>query len=365
MDLNWPMHGANPQYIYEKTNLEMPVGAIDFSANINPLGPPPVLLRKWFDLFQTVQLYPDPFASRLKEKISNQYGIPSKQLLIGNGAAEIISLLGRILAGKKVLLLQPAFSEYEEVCRINNCDIYHHYLSEETGWELSLAKLEKDIRQVDAVFLCNPNNPTGIFYPKNLVEELLDICMQNDCSVILDEAFYDFVVGYEDMLPLLKNYPNLIILRSLTKMYSIPGIRLGYVFASEELITQLQHLQSQWSINGIALKAGELLIEQEEFLNNTQSYIEGEKKKLFSFFKNKHFVYSNSAANYYLLKDPRLTDQKEFLTFLLNNGIIARHTYNYPSLEGRWLRFAVKSKEQNQQLRGVLTKWKQNHPSSL
>ncbi|MEM5594861.1 hypothetical protein AAHH67_29800 [Niallia circulans] len=83
----------------------------------------------------------------------------------------------------------------------------------------------------------------------------------------------------------------------------------------------------------------------------TQSYIEEEKKKLFSFFKNEYFAYSNSAANYYLLKDQRLTDQKEFLTFLLNNGIIARHTYNYPSLEGSWLRFAIKSIEQNQRLR--------------
>ncbi len=365
MDLKWPMHGANPQYIYKKTNLEMPVDTIDFSANINPLGPPPILLEMWNDLFQTVHLYPDPFASRLKEKVSNKYGLHPKQLLIGNGAAEIISLLGRILAGKKVLLLQPAFSEYEEVCRINQCDIHHHYLSVETGWELIPSKLEKDIRHVDAIFLCNPNNPTGIYYPKQVVEELLAICKKNDCYVILDEAFYDFVIGYEDMLPLLKKFSNLIVIRSLTKMYSIPGIRLGYVFASEEMIAQLQQLQSQWSINGIALSVGELLMEQEMFLNKTQSYIEDEKERLFSFFKKAQFAYSNSAANYYLLRDTRLTDQKDLLTFLLNNGIIARHTYNYPSLEGRWLRFAIKSREENQQLQGVLAKWKQSHPLSL
>lgn len=359
------MHGANPRYIYETTNLEMPEAAIDFSANINPLGPPSILLEKWNDLFKTVHLYPDPFASRLREKFSNKYGLHPKQLLIGNGAAEIISLLGRILAGKKVLLIQPAFSEYEEVCRINQCDIYHHYLSSENGWDLSLSKLEKDIRHVDAVFLCNPNNPTGIFYPKQLVEDLLIICEQNDCYVILDEAFYDFVIGYEDMLPLLKTSSNLIVLRSLTKMYSIPGIRLGCVFASEELIARLQYFQSQWSINGIALKVGELLLEQETFVEKTQGYIEVEKEWLYPFFKKEQFVYSNSAANYYLLRDPRLTDQKDLLTFLLNNGIIARHTYNYPSLEGRWLRFAVKSKEENQQLQGVLAKWKQSHPSSL
>ncbi len=359
------MHGANPQYIYEKTNIEMPVDAIDFSANINPLGPPPILLEKWNELYQTVHLYPDPFASRLKEKISNKYELRPEQLLIGNGAAEIISLLGRMLTGKKVLLIQPAFSEYEEVCRINHCDIYHHFLSAESGWELSPSKLEMDIRHVDAVFLCNPNNPTGIFYPKQLVEELLVLCEKNDCNVILDEAFYDFVIGYEDMLPLLKKFSNLIVLRSLTKMYSIPGIRLGYIFASEELIAQLQHFQAQWSINGIALKVGELLMEQEAFLKKTQSFIQMEKEGLFPFFKKEQFAYSNSAANYYLLRDQRLNDQKDLLTFLLNNGIIARHTYNYQSLEGSWLRFAIKSKVENQQLQGVLAKWKQIRPSSL
>lgn len=365
MYLNWPMHGANPQYIYEKTNVEMPVNVIDFSANINPLGPPPILSDNWDDLFQTVHLYPDPYASNLKEKISNQYGLCPKQLLIGNGAAEIISLLGRILARKKVLLLQPAFSEYEEVCKINHCDIYHHYLSEETGWELNPSNLEKDIRHADALFLCNPNNPTGIFYPQQVVEELLVICKKNDCYVILDEAFYDFVIGYEDMLPLLKKFSNLIVIRSLTKMYSIPGIRLGYAFASEELIAKLQPFQSQWSINGIALRVGELLMGQEMFLNKTQSYMEEEKKRLFSFFNKQQFAYSTSAANYYLLRDTSFTDQKELLIFLLNNGIIARHTYNYPSLDGRWLRFAIKSKLENQQLQGVLAKWKQSHLSSL
>ena len=359
------MHGANPQYIYEKTNIEMPVDAIDFSANINPLGPPHILLEKWNDLFQTVRVYPDPFASRLKEKISDKYELHPKQLMIGNGAAEIISLIGRMLKGKKVLLIQPAFSEYEEVCRINHCDIYHHYLSAESGWELSPSKLEMDIRHVDAVFLCNPNNPTGIFYPKQLVEELLVLCKKNDCNVILDEAFYDFVIEYEDMLPLLKKFSNLIVLRSLTKMYSIPGIRLGYVFASEERIAQLQHFQPHWSINGIALKVGELLMEQETFSKKTQCFIQLEKEALFSFFKKATFAYSDSAANYYLLRDTRLTDQKDFLTFLLNNGIIARHTYNYPSLEGRWLRFAIKSREENQQLQGVLAKWKQSQPLSL
>lgn len=99
--MNWPMHGANPQYLYERASIEMPENALDFSANINPLGPPPILLDKWEELFQTVHLYPDPFASRLKEKISELHGVHPKQLLIGNGAAEIISLLGRILAGKK------------------------------------------------------------------------------------------------------------------------------------------------------------------------------------------------------------------------------------------------------------------------
>lgn len=355
--MKWPSHGANPHYVYETAGIQPPKFMVDFSANINPLGPPAILKSNWQELMNEVTLYPDPKAKQLKEKIAYKEEIHSDQVLIGNGAAEIIALIGRMLAGKRVLLIQPTFSEYEEVCRVNNAEISYFLLSEKDGWDLNPSSLQEHINQADAVFLCNPSNPTGRYYGREEIQHILKYCEQKGCYFILDEAFYDFALDYESSVSLLHSHSRLIILRSLTKMYSIPGIRLGYVLASKAVIEKLQYFQPQWSINGLALKIGEWLLTEEEFVIETQQFIQMERRKLESAFQHK-FQLSPSQANFYLLRDPEYKGQEELLYYLLKQGIIARHTYNYPGLEGRWLRFAIRSKEDNERLQGVLDQWK-------
>lgn len=362
--MNLPSHGANPQHLYEKVGVLPPNKYIDFSANINPLGPPSVIKEKWDELYSLIMTYPDPHGDKLKEMLAKKESISKEGILIGNGAAEIISLIGRMLAGKRVLLIQPTFSEYEQVCRLNGCLITYYYTNEKS-WEISNGNLEQAINKVDAVFFCNPNNPTGIYYTREQVQQILQACKKNDCYFILDEAFYDFVIGYENTVPLLRHYHKFIILRSMTKMFSVPGIRLGYTLAEASIIKQLSSLQTHWSINGIALKIGELLIEKDSFIEKTKRFIQLERDKLCSSFKAHHLEVSTSQVNYYLLRDPLLEDQQAFFHYLLKKGIVARHTYNYPGLEGQWLRFAVKSTEENYDLQGAVTEWIQNRPSFL
>lgn len=362
--MKWPSHGSNPRYLYEAAGLAQPEDILDFSANINPLGPPPSLKEHWGGLFQEICQYPDPHSASLKEKIAGREGIEESQILIGNGGAEIISLVGRLLAGKRVLIVEPAFSEYEKACTVNDCNISYFQLDE--GWEINLEALKKELPEVDAVFLCNPNNPTGIYYERNTITAMAEACKEHHCLLIVDEAFYDFVAGYQSLVPLLKEFDSLMLLRSLTKMFAIPGLRLGYAIANKEMISKLASYQSHWSVNGVALAAGILCSEEESFIKKTIEWIRMERERLFHFYKQNGFETSLSQVNFYLLRDHELADdQYPLFAFLLKKGIVPRHTFNFPGLEGRWLRFAIKGSEENDTLMEALEEWRMIHPSSL
>jgi threonine-phosphate decarboxylase len=174
----------------------------------------------------------------------------------------------------------------------------------------------------------------------------------------LDEAFYDFLVEYDSFIPYVNRNYNLIIIRSMTKMFAIPGIRLGYLVAPPNLAVKLRHFQSQWNINSIALSAGELCLQNEAFIDETQKYIHDERNRLFMFYQQEGFLVSSSQVNFYLLRDPLINNQFDLFNFLLRQGIIPRHTYNFSGLEGRWLRFAIKSYEENNRLKEVLIQWR-------
>lgn len=356
----WPSHGSNPQYLYEALGLSLPALYYDFSANINPLGPPPALKEKWQEFYQEIFVYPDPFASQLKDKIAKAEKISVDSIMIGNGGAELITLVGRMLTGKKVVIVEPTFSEYEKACRANKCEVLYHQLREH-HFELNLDELRTKLVYADALFLCNPNNPTGVQYPSSTIISLIEECEKQNCLVILDEAFFDFLIEYDSFIPYINKFPNLLIIRSMTKMFAIPGLRLGYLIAQPAIVSELSDLQSHWSTNSIALLAGELCLQNDSFIKETQCYIRNERDRLFHFFKQLEFSSSPSKVNFYLLQDPLLENQFPLFEFLLDQGIIPRHTMNFPGLEGRWLRFAIKGVEENNHLMEVLTIWRHQH----
>lgn len=353
--MNLPQHGSNPQYVYKKMGISRPTDVIDFSANINPLGPPEILKQKWCDFYDQIYDYPDPFCQGLITQIAKQTDTDADTILIGNGGAEIITLIGRMLAGKNIIIMEPAFSEYEKVCAKNGCNIFYHYLKE-PDWELNVKEI--DLHGIDAVFLCNPNNPTGVQYPYTTILELLEACKRTNAYLIMDEAFFDFLEDYQPTPPLLKSYPKLIILRSMTKMFAIPGLRLGYALASKEIMDKLSDYQAHWSVNTLAMLAGEVCLQDDRFVELTIHYIRTERRKLFSFFHDEGFLVSPSKVNFYLLRDKAEEESLSLFAFLLKRGIVARHTYNFPGLEGKWLRFAIKGKQENDQLMEVLKTWR-------
>lgn len=358
--MKWPAHGSNPQYLYRTAGIPVPEEWLDFSANINPLGPPRRLKEKWNEFFAGIMDYPDPHSSFLREKISGMEGLPSDSVLIGNGGAELIALIGRWLAEKTVFIIDPAFSEYERACRLNGCRVLY-YQVRPPSWQPHEGELYAALKEADAVFLCNPNNPTGVVYRREFIASFVERCRENGTLLIIDEAFYDFVEDYRPIAPLLHEHENLIIIRSMTKMYAIPGLRLGYCLAAPAVIRELEKHQPPWSVNAAAARAGEVCLEEKEFVRSTAAYISKEREKLFAFFAAEGFEHTPSKVNFYLLRDPAFEDQYPLFEFLLKKGIVPRHTFNFPGLEGRWLRFAVKSGAANERLMEVLAQWKARH----
>lgn len=355
--MNWPSHGANPQYLYEQAGLHKPDKIIDFSANINPLGPPAFLKERWPEFYDVIDQYPDPYGMNLRKIIAERENVSLKNVILGNGGAELIALLGRLLAGKQVLIVEPAFSEYEQVCRSNGCLISYHRVDEDT-WDISLDTLLGKLPNVQALFLCNPNNPTGVYYRLSTVRKIAEACREHNVYLIIDEAFYDFLTDYEKTVPLLKEYSNLMILRSMTKMFGIPGIRLGYALGNISLLEKIKAFQPHWSVNGLAMLAGEECYKDEVFIKETVEYIRNEREKIIPALMTSGYRVSPSQVNFYLLRDPELDNQFELFEFLLNKGLVPRHTMNFPVLEGEWLRFAIKSTEENDVLMEALLQWK-------
>lgn len=356
--MNLPSHGANPYYLYQTLGIPMPADLIDFSVNINPFGPPSLVKEKWASWFSFVEDYPDPFGRELTAIISDMEGISPSSIMLGNGADELIYLILNYFSGKHVGIIQPAFSEYEKAAIAYGCEITYIHLPTD-HWQLDPEIVTSKLDSLDVVFLCHPNNPAGITHPTEDIVHLLKACEEKSCYLVIDEAFADFLDEEQSFSGFIGNSHYLIVLRSLTKMYAIAGLRLGFLLANESLVGALKKRQPHWSVNALALEAGKEILKDRDYVEQTKRFIHRERKRIFAELEKLGYQHSDSKVNFYLLKCPSLDNQSPLLVYLLKKGIVARHTENYPGLEGRWLRFAVRAAQDNDVLLEALTAWKQ------
>lgn len=351
-----PLHGSNPQYIYEALQIKQPERVIDFSVNINPLGPPKQLLKQWERLSHYMGDYPDPAGKSLRQLIATMENVTPDSLLLGNGGADLIMDVAQLLAGQRVLINQPTFSEYEKACQVHGAQVtYVNFQGKDLN--NSPSHLEKHIKVSDACFICTPNNPTGTRLCVAQFEQLLHLCQQYNCLLIVDEAFYDFAEDPWSAMTYVADFEQLIVLRSLTKMYAIAGLRLGYLCANPKIVDKIKRYQPAWPVNAIALAAGEICLQSEYHVWQTQQFIARQRERLFEKLRTFGYVFSNSVVNYFLLRDPRLQKQDQLMKWLLKRGIVPRHTYNFPGLNGHWLRLAIKNEQENNELLEALDIW--------
>lgn len=351
-----PLHGSNPIQLYRSLNIEVPEHYIDFSVNLNPFGMLPAIEKYWASWLEKITDYPNTDGATIIKLIAEREKLNPNQVLLGNGGAELITLLANFLQKKRVAIVQPTFIEYEKMCTAFQCDIDHIILQEDKWGHLE--EIYQIVKRVDALFLCHPNNPTGVIYSEHQLIKLIRLCEEHHCYLIVDEAFYDFAVDMKSVASYISTNKKLIVIRSLTKMYSIAGLRLGYLLGPENIVSCLKEIQPYWSVNAIALEAGKLCVADKQFAIKTRHFITSERERLINHLLKLGYKLSCSDVNYFLLRDPQLENQLPLIQYLLQNGIIPRHTENFRGLDGRWIRLAIKSARENNILLETLSFWK-------
>lgn len=351
-----PSHGANPSHLYKASGVTEPRNVLDFSVNTNPFGPPSWLKEKWPVLLHTIEDYPDPTGHKAVAAIAEQFTVAHDQVLLGNGAAEIIHFIARHAAGQKAVICTPSFSEYEDACEAYNCLIEFVPVSIDS-WQLPINELVEKAAEAAVLFLCTPNNPTGQSFQEKEILLLLEKTRQLNAVIVIDEAFYDFASD-DSLVKYVNEFPHLAVMHSLTKMYAVAGLRIGYVIASETIIRQLKNYRPPWNMNAIALQVAEEIACDEEHAAKTRTWIDNERTRMKAQLERLGFHILPSSVNFYLLKEPALDDQKPLLHFLMERGIVLRHTENFRGLDGRWLRTAVKKEQDNNRLIEALIEWR-------
>ena len=291
--------------------------------------------------------YPDPYCRSLVDAIANFENVDKNFILCGSGAAELIYAYCAAARPKTALELAPTFSEYALGLARVGCKVKHYYLTPANDFRLDehfLYHLEDTTPE--AVFLCNPNNPTGALIERSLLKKILDFCKEAQIKLFIDECFLDLSDDGISMKTYLQDYPNLFLLKAFTKSYGMAGIRLGYCLCSDrELLKAMAQAVQPWNVSSLAQAAGIAALRESGFLQKTKDLIGGERPWLQRKLEGFGFRVCPSSVNYLLFQGPTDLHRK-----LKEKGIAIRNCDNYPGLTHGWYRIAVRRHEENEQL---------------
>lgn len=326
---------------------------IDFSASINPLGVSKKVKAALKRDIKYLCNYPDPETVRLREYIGRHNNISPEMVLCGNGSTELIYLIARALRPEMVLIHAPAFSEYERACRMmsNELGVMSYELDMKNNFDIRPDDFIKVIEDMmgtghNAAFLCNPNNPTGRLLKRDEVLKIAETAKRVRCHLIVDEAFIDFCPEHT-VINEVQNNPYLIVLRSVTKFYALPGLRIGYGVFPLHLIGILKEYKEPWNVNSLAERAAIAALKDRKYREETFRVISEEKQFLKQGLKKLGIEFLDSCANFYLLK---IENAGDIYQALKARGILVRDCSNFKGLDGTYIRVAVKSHKENVRL---------------
>lgn len=320
---------------------------IDFSVNINPLGVPDTLKEKLKKSIDNLESYPEIDGISAKNTLSKKLNVDREDIILGNGATELIYLFAKTFKPKRVLIVEPTFTEYERAFYLNESEVYHFKCNENDEFKINIELLLKDIDEIrpETVVICNPNNPTGIFTEWESMKFVLDKLKTMSGSLFIDESFIDFTEKHS-YIAMIEDYP-IFILRSMTKIYAIPGLRLGYGLANKTIIEKLNKYKEPWTINSLALDSVEVLIDDNRYIEETKKWYTSEKKYLKENLKQiKSLTVYESEGNFFLCKLKK-SNSIELRDYLLKLGIYIRTCEDFYGLDDRFIRIAVRSREEN------------------
>ncbi len=327
--MQYSNHGANPNITYQKYNLPKPKKIIDFSTNTN------VISKKiYIPVGKLSRTYPDYTQSDIKQILSKKCDISVKSIMVTNGINEFLYLLSHVYHNQKIGLLKEDYTEYKRAFQRNQITFFDSI---------------EQVKNVD-VFICsNPNNPQGHKIEDSILEKL-----SLEMLVVIDESYLEFL---EDKYPTVNQ--NIIRLRSLTKIYHLSGLRIGYVVGEEKLIKVYSTYQPTWSVNSVALYAAKKYLNDQNFMEKTRAFYQEETEWLKHKIRELGIDILPSIANFMLLRI-----SSEAIPFFLKRGIVVRHTYSYPNLNGKYIRVSVQKRKHNKLLIKALKEYQNENLSN-
>lgn len=350
-----PHHGGN--LIWAARIAGCPASQIvDFSASINPLGPPLSAKTAIESGLSSLTAYPDPDYYLLRSSLGEWHQLPPDWILPGNGSAELLTWASWELSQQQqTYLITPAFGDYRRAlntfsARVQPCPLDLKI----EAWENPLSSYLPELpREYCGLLLNNPHNPTGKLWKRSEIVPLL----ASFGLVVVDEAFMDFLPPHEDqsLIPLIRDYPNLVILRSLTKFYSLPGLRLGYAIAHPERLLRWQKWRDPWPVNVLAEKVAIAVIQDQQFQQQTWYWLTSTRATLFKGLGMLPGLSPLPGKANFLLVDTEYSGTQLQQTLLKNHRILIRDCLSFPELGDRFFRVAVRTQTDNQSLLDALT----------
>lgn len=317
---------------------------LDFSVNINPLGIPEQVKAALHEAVDASTRYPDIEAEALKSSVSRMTDCPEEYLLFGNGASEVFMAIVHALKPRKVVIPVPSFFGYEYAAGAVCDDIIYYPLCKENQFTLDEKFMDVLSEDIDLIFLANPNNPTGQLLDRAYLIKLIKHCLNKHIYVVLDECFIEFCRQKDTLLSEIEFYDNLLLVRAFTKIFAIPGVRLGYLVSSNRTVLgKIRRQLPEWNLSTFAQTAGRACAKQTGFIEKTAHYIRTEREFLAKCLRQLGFHVFDSHANFVLLYSELPLYEK-----LLERGILIRDCQNFRGLEPGYYRVAVRGRKDNE-----------------
>lgn len=355
-------HGSDIEKICEYYHLKKE-DIINFGANVNPLGLSASVKAALASHLDILSSYPDREYTSLREVLSAYCRIPSDYILPGNGSSELISLLIDALSPRHTLILGPTYSEYSRELSFSGSTQEYYHLKEEQDFRLDADDLCTVLAKgnYDLLIICNPNNPTSSAILHDDMEKLLCFCADHGVFVMIDETYVEFVPDIEDVtaVPFTQRFTNLCVLRGVSKFFAAPGMRLGYaVTGNPDFLRKMKEKQIPWSLNSAGAYAGELLFQDQDYIDRTRQLILTERGRMYDALSQlASFKVFQPYANFLLLKILK-EGKTAFDVFetCIKNGLMIRDCSSFQCLDGEFVRFCIMMPEDNSRLLKVLEK---------
>jgi threonine-phosphate decarboxylase len=363
MTYNEHIHGGDPQRELKRLGLATRQ-VLDFSVNVSPLGVPPEVESIWSQLFQEIDQYPSVDGQGVVRYYQEKFGLHPERVLAGNGSTELIYLTPRALDLKKVAVINPSFHDYTRASLAAGAELMSVKLETEQDFAVpDFTTLKEALSRADAMFLGNPNNPTGTVFPRQLLLDLASAFPHK--WLLVDEAFVQFLEQPEEV-SLIGQDPglrNILVFHSLTKFFALPGLRLGAVIGQPDTISRFRPLKEPWSVNRVAEKVAVQLISCAAYEKQLSQLIRQERNKVFERLQDiAGLRVFEPSVNFVLARWTKTDDLDDLLRCLLSLGVHLRDCRNFPGLQDNFFRMAIRRPAENDRVLSLMQRCADRYP---